>query len=84
MERFGQVVIRAEPEPADPIRRGIGRSEHEHHGRVIAVGDHPADGVAVDAGQVAVQYDDVVAVDFQFGGGVDPGVGDVDGHALVS
>ena len=84
MERFGQVVIRAEPEPAHPIRGGFGRREHEHHGRVIAVGDHPADGVAVDPGQVPVQYDDVVAVDVQLGGGVEPGVGDVDGHALVS
>ena len=48
------------------------------------LGDHPADGVAVDAGQVAVEHDDVVAVELQLGGGVEPVVGDVDGHALVS
>jgi hypothetical protein len=84
VERFGQVVVGAEPEAAHPVGGGVGRGEHEHHGRVIAASDHPADGVAVDAGQVSVQYDDVVAVDVQLGGGVEPGVGDVDGHALVS
>ena len=36
VERLGEVVVGAEPEPARPAPRGVGRGEHEHHGRVLA------------------------------------------------
>jgi hypothetical protein len=38
----------------------------------------------VDAGQVPVQYDDLITVEVQLGGGVQPVISDVDSHALVS
>ena len=50
----------------------------------VALGDHPAERVAVDAGEVAVQDDDVVGVEVELRGGVEAVVGDVDGHALVA
>jgi hypothetical protein len=37
----------------------------------------------VDAGQVAVEKDDVVGVEVELGRGLQPVAGDVDGHALV-
>src|SRR6202034_1801644 len=84
VEGFGQVVVGAEAEPADPVVAGAGGGEHEGHGRPVAFGDHLAEGVAVDAGQVAVEHDDLVGVGVEFGGGVDSVVGDVDGETLVA
>ena len=46
-------------------------------------GQGAADLVAVDAGQVAVEHDHVVAVQVQLGQGVGAVVADVDGHPLV-
>ena len=43
-----------------------------------------ADGVAVDAWEVAVEHDDVVGVEVDFAGGVEAVVGDVDGDPLVA
>ena len=40
--------------------------------------------VAVDAGEVAVENDDVVGVEVDLRGGFEAVVGDVDGHALVA
>jgi hypothetical protein len=37
--------------------------------RSLRSGDHLAQGVAMDAGQVAVEHDDVVAVEVELGGG---------------
>jgi hypothetical protein len=82
-ERFGQVVG-AEAQPGHAVVRGAGRGEHEDHGGVVVFGDHPAYCVAVQARQVAVEDDDVVAVQAEPRGGFQPVVGDVDGHGLVA
>src|ERR1022692_1942562 len=42
MERLGKVVIGAEAETADPVRGGVCGGEHEDHGRLVGLGDHPA------------------------------------------
>ena len=38
----------------------------------------------MQAGEVAVEHDDVVGVEVEFGGAGESVVGDVDGHALVA
>jgi hypothetical protein len=38
----------------------------------------------VDAGQVAVEHDDLVGVGVEFGGAVEAVVGDVNGEAFVA
>jgi hypothetical protein len=48
------------------------------------VGDHAAQRVTVQAGEVAVEHDDVVGVEAEAGGAGEPVVGDVDGHALIA
>ena len=67
MEWLWEVVVGSEAEAADALRRGAGCGEHEHHGRVLALGDHAADGVAVHAGEVAVEDDHVVGVEVELG-----------------
>jgi hypothetical protein len=46
-------------------------------------GDHPADRVAMESGEVSVEDDDVVLVQVEFGRGDEAVVGDIDGHGLV-
>ncbi len=48
------------------------------------MGDDLAELVAVDAGEVAVEENDVVGVDVDLRGGFVAVVGDVDGDALVA
>lgn len=84
MERLGQVVVGSQAEAGDPVAGGAGGGQHEHHGGVAAVGDHPAQRVAVQAGDVAVEDDDLVRAEVELGGRLPPVVGDVDGHALVA
>ena len=83
VERLGQVVVGAQAQAADPVPGRAGRGQHQHHDPVVALGDHLAERVAVDAGQVAVEDDHVVGVDVELGRGLQPVAGDVDGHALV-
>jgi hypothetical protein len=76
-EGLGQVVVGAEQQPLDPVLdRGRG-GEHEDPGHGPLGHQLPADGVAVDRGDVAVEDDDVV-VDLprlvQRGGAVAHGV----------
>jgi hypothetical protein len=84
VERLGQVVIRAEAQAADPVTRFPGRGQHEHHDPLIAGGDHLAEGVAVQAGQVAVEHDNVVAVSVQLGRRGEPVPRHIHRHALIA
>ena len=84
VERLGEVVVGAQGQAADPVAGRAGGGQHQHHGPLVAGGDHLAEGVAVDAGQVAVEDDHVVGVDVEFGRGFQPVVGDVHGHALIA
>src|SRR5216683_2092438 len=84
VERLGEVVVGAQAQAANPVLRRAGRGQHQHHGPLVAGGDHLAEGVAVDTGQVAVEDDHVVGVDVESGRGFQPVAGDVHGHALVS
>ena len=61
-----------------------GRGQHQHHGPVLAVGDHLAERIAVDARQVAVEDDHVVAVEVELGRRLQAVVRGVDRHALVA
>ena len=83
MERLGQVVVGAQAQAADAVPGGAGRGEHENHDPVAVLGDHLAERVAVDSGQVTVKDDHVVGVDVELGRGLQPVVGRVYGHALV-
>jgi hypothetical protein len=60
VEGLGEVVVGAEPEATDPFPGGAGGGQHEDHDGPVGLGDHPAEHVTVDAGQVAVQDDDLV------------------------
>ena len=44
----------------DPFPGGAGGGQHEDHDGPVGLGDHRAEHVTVDAGQVAVQDDDLV------------------------
>jgi hypothetical protein len=68
VERFAQVVVGAQGQTGHPVAGRPGRGQHEDHRPVVAVGDHLAQGVAVDAGQVAVEHDDVVGVEVELRG----------------
>jgi hypothetical protein len=81
--RLGEVVVGAEAEAADALCGLAGGREHEHHRGVLALGDHPAERVTVDPGEVAVQDDDVVAVQIELHGRLEAFVGDVDRHPFV-
>ena len=84
VERFGEVVVGAEAEAFDPVVQRVGRGEHEHPAVSAVRGDLPADVVAVDAGQVAVENDHVVAGDRDPLQGFGAVRRDVDGHALAA
>jgi hypothetical protein len=84
VEWLCEVVVGAEAEAAYALGGGVGGGEHEYHCRVVPLGDHAAEGVAVHAGEVAVEDDHVVGDEVEFGRGVEAVVGEVDGHALVS
>jgi hypothetical protein len=62
-ERLGQVVVGAQREPVDQVVERPRRREHEHLRVGLLGGERPADVVAVDLGQVAVEHDDVVVGD---------------------
>jgi hypothetical protein len=81
--RLGEVVVGAEAEAADALCGLAGGREHEHHRGVLALGDHPAERVTVDPGEVAVQDDDVVVDDTRLDERARAVVRDVDGHALA-
>lgn len=79
-----EIVISAKAETVDPVPGGASRSQHEHHRTVVAVDDHPAERVAMNARQVPVEHDDVLGVAGKRGCRVGSVVGDVDGHTLVA
>jgi len=51
---------------------------------VLTVGNHLAQRVAVNAGQVPVEDDDVVGTEIELGGRLQPVVGHVHRHALIA
>jgi len=51
MERFAEVIVRSEPRPVRGHRVFQRQSDQHHHG-VVALGDSPADHVAVHAGEI--------------------------------
>jgi len=83
LERLRQVVVGAEGQAADALRRGAGGGEHQHHRRVLALGEHAADRIAMQTREVAVQHDDVIAVQVELRCRLQPVVGDVNGHPFV-
>jgi hypothetical protein len=84
VEGLGQVVVGAQDQAADPVGGLAGRGEHQDHRPAVPLGDHPAQVVAVDAGQVAVEHDDVVGGEVELGRGGQAVVRDVDGHPAVA
>jgi len=84
VERLAQVVVRAEAEAGHPVAWLPGCGEHEDHGPVLTVGDHLAQRVAVNAGQVPVEHDDIVGTEVELGGRLQPVVGHVHRHALIA
>ena len=77
-------VVGAECEPGDPPGGRAGGGQHQDHRGIVRVGDHAAERVAVQAGEVAVEHDYVVGVEVEPGGAGKPVISDVDGHALVA
>ena len=63
MKGFGEVVVGAEREPFDAVGGAAGGGQHQNHRWIFGVGDELAELVAVDAGEVTVENDDVVGVD---------------------
>ncbi len=84
MERLWEVVVGAELEPSDAVLGGAGGREHQDHRRVFAGGDELAELIAVDAGEVAVEDDDLVWVDVELRRGFVAVVGDIRGDPLVA
>src|SRR5581483_2815081 len=78
-----QVVVRAEAEPVDAVLDRARGGKHENAARRAVCGQAPADLVAVRAGQVAVEDDDVVVDEGDAGERVVAVERDVDGHPLA-
>ena len=82
-ERLGQVVVGAELQPLDPVGDRAARGEHQHPGQRAGRDQRRADLVAVHAGQVPVEHDDVVAGHVGHLVALQTVVGDVHRHALA-
>ena len=83
-ERLGQVVVGAHAEALDPVGDGAGCGEHQHSARAPVGDQGPADLVTVDAGQIAVQHDYVVARCGDVRERVVAVEGNIDGHTLAA
>ena len=83
MERFHQIVVGAEAEPAHPFCGRSGPAQHEHHRALAGGADHLAERVARDPRQAAVQHDHVVVVHADLAGGFSAVIGHVGSYALV-
>ena len=71
LERFGEVVVGAEPEPGSLVVDPVGRGEHEDRGAHAGGDDSSGDLVAGGAGDVAIEDREVVGIDAeQLQGGV--------------
>ncbi len=57
LERLGQVVVRADLEPADPVLQGGASGQHQDRRRIAAPPERLAHLPAVDAGEHQVQDD---------------------------
>ena len=84
MEGFGEVIIGAQRQAGDAVFGCAGRGEHQHHRRLVRIDDHPAQRVAVDSREVAIQDDDVVRVEVKLRRGLVTIVGDVNRDPLVT
>ena len=83
-ERLGQVVVGAEVEAVHPVAHRARRGQHQDAGLRRRADQRGADRVAVDAGQVTVQDDDVVGVQQRLLDGGRAVVGHVRADALVA
>ena len=81
-ERLGQIVVGAEREPLHDVVEAARGSEHEDLRVRALVVEDTADLVAMRAGQVAVEHDDVVRVHARVEQRAVAVAGDVYGHAL--
>ena len=62
MKRLGEIVVGADPEARDAVLDRPGGGEHQH-GALAGVDQRPADVIAVDVRQVAIEHDHVIAGD---------------------
>ena len=83
-ERLGQVVVGAEVEAVHPVVHRARRGQHQDAGLRRRTDQRGADRVAVDAGQVTVQDDDIVGVQQRLLDGGRAVVGHVRADALVA
>ena len=84
VEGLGEVVVRPEVEPLDAIVHGGGGGQHQDAAIALRGDQLAADIVAVEAGKVAVEHDDVVGVDrrlLQRGSAVES---DIDGEPVAA
>ena len=84
LEGLDEVVVGSEFEALDALAQGTGRSEHDDfHIRVLS-SQAGADLIAVDAGQIPVQDDDVVVGDLHLRQRLSAVPRDVDRHRLAT
>ena len=84
MERLAQVVVGTEAQARHAVPRCTGGGQHEDHGGPVSLGDHAAHDIAGETGEVPVQDHDVVVVDVDLGGGIEPVISHVRRYALVA
>jgi hypothetical protein len=60
VERLAGIVVGAKTEAGDPVAGRARGRQHEHHGPLVAFGDHLAQHVPVDARQVAIEDDHAI------------------------
>jgi hypothetical protein len=65
LERLGQVVVGAEPEPGGLVVEPVGSGQHQDRHAAAGGDDAPGDLVTGGPGDVSVQHGDVVGVDAQ-------------------
>ena len=82
-KRLGKVVVSPQAEADHPVLDPARRGQHQHAGAVLLLDERRADTVSVDAREVAVEHDHVVAVDRHVLERGRPVEHDVDGHALA-
>jgi hypothetical protein len=81
-ERFGQVVVGAQPQALDPVTDAGRGGEQQHPGGQPGRGHRPAHLVTGAAGHVPVEHRHVVPVHGETLQGAVAVVDDVDGHGL--
>ena len=83
-ERLGKVVVCAEAEPVDAVLDRVGGGQHQDAAAAALLDERPADLVAVDLRQVAVEHDHVVALARHVTESVLAVEGDIDRHPFAA